>query len=231
MARRKNRSQVRFARVPAGGETCPFCLMLASRGFVYHSAQNAGDDGHYHAHCRCRIVPSWGSVGVEGYNPAELYDRWKHPEKYARAKAITSVDGLFRSVGADYNEQYAAWHKRASMTDLNYIKWDVQNRHFRGTKEYEKALAQRGVLSYFTITPEELSDLIKVYASHGQPVISHAGYWGNKEVCTTDKVIGYTYSKTGVEEPTRAFTIHYKMDGGLHAVPKFDMGEVPDDIR
>lgn len=27
----------RFARVPGGGETCKFCLMLASRGFVYHT--------------------------------------------------------------------------------------------------------------------------------------------------------------------------------------------------
>lgn len=65
----------RWARVPSGGETCPFCLMLASRGFVYRSDESAGS--HYHANCDCRIVPGWDGMKVEGYDPDELYDRWK----------------------------------------------------------------------------------------------------------------------------------------------------------
>lgn len=66
---------VKFARVPTGAETCPWCIALASRGFVYSSAEAAGIDGHYHAHCDCRIVPSWGG-GVEGYDPEALYDEY-----------------------------------------------------------------------------------------------------------------------------------------------------------
>ena len=34
-----------FARVPAGTETFTFCLMLASRGAVYHSRKTAGERG------------------------------------------------------------------------------------------------------------------------------------------------------------------------------------------
>lgn len=33
----------RFARIPTGFETCTFCLMLASRGAVYHSRKMAGE--------------------------------------------------------------------------------------------------------------------------------------------------------------------------------------------
>lgn len=60
--------RVRYARVPSGGETCPFCAMLASRGFVYHSEELAS---HAHAGCRCRVVPGWDGADsrVEGYDP------------------------------------------------------------------------------------------------------------------------------------------------------------------
>ena len=34
------RDGLRYARVPMGGETCSFCAMLASRGFVYKSARS-----------------------------------------------------------------------------------------------------------------------------------------------------------------------------------------------
>ena len=73
----------RFARVPAGSETCSFCIMLASRGFVYLTKESAGENNHYHAHCDCRIVPGFdGETVVPGYDPDTLYDQWKHPEKY-----------------------------------------------------------------------------------------------------------------------------------------------------
>lgn len=64
----------RFARVPSGVKTCAFCSMLASRGFVYLSAETAGTLGQYHADCDCEIVPSWDkSPKVEGYDPEALY--------------------------------------------------------------------------------------------------------------------------------------------------------------
>lgn len=76
----------RYARVPSGGETCEFCIMLASRGFVYLSEESARDKkggGHYHANCDCRIVPGFdGETTIPGYDPDKLYDQWKNPEKY-----------------------------------------------------------------------------------------------------------------------------------------------------
>lgn len=70
----------KWARVPSGSETCGFCLMLASRGFVYSSDKAAGGDGHYHAHCDCRIVPGFDGMMVEGYDPESLYAQWKTSE-------------------------------------------------------------------------------------------------------------------------------------------------------
>ena len=67
---------VKFARIPAGSETCPFCIALSSRGFVYSSAEAAGINGHYHANCDCRIVPSWDDSAFEGYDPDALYEEY-----------------------------------------------------------------------------------------------------------------------------------------------------------
>ena len=44
--------------VSAGFETCPFCLMPASRGAVYHTRKSAGEWKHFHRGCDCKVAPS-----------------------------------------------------------------------------------------------------------------------------------------------------------------------------
>ena len=73
---RRDPKKVRYARVPTGAETCDFCLMLASRGFVYQSEGTAGA-GHTHSSCDCRCVPGWDGMEVEDYDPRSIYDRWQ----------------------------------------------------------------------------------------------------------------------------------------------------------
>lgn len=71
--------RVKFARIPRGSKSypngCPFCQMLASRGFVYRSKLTAGgiDPDHYHSDCQCMVVPGWDGASVEGYDPRD-YD-------------------------------------------------------------------------------------------------------------------------------------------------------------
>ena len=73
----------RFARVLQGAHSCDFCVMLSSRGPVYHTAESAGFLNHYHMNCDCRIVPVWGAEMVmtkaggwiaRGFTPIEGYD-------------------------------------------------------------------------------------------------------------------------------------------------------------
>lgn len=75
---RKDPRKPRYARVPQG-PTCAFCIMLASRGFVYASAESAGGDmNDYHADCDCEIIPNWDKKNpkIEGYDPEALYKRY-----------------------------------------------------------------------------------------------------------------------------------------------------------
>ena len=82
----------KYARVPSGSETCRFCLMLASRGFVYSSKRNAGAVDHYHNDCDCRVVCDWTGGGVEGYDPDEIAERW-HDLEWADADARAERNG------------------------------------------------------------------------------------------------------------------------------------------
>ena len=70
-----------FARVSTGTETCTFCLMLASRGAVYHTRKTAGEWRHFHRGCDCKVVPSFEDDPeaelVQGVKPRELYERYK----------------------------------------------------------------------------------------------------------------------------------------------------------
>lgn len=84
MVRNCERNGIRYARVPSGTETCAFCFMLSSRGFVYRSKGSANrnhrtGDG-YHRNCDCIVVPGFGDLPpdaqVEGYAPSQMYDRW-----------------------------------------------------------------------------------------------------------------------------------------------------------
>lgn len=57
-----------YARVPVG-PTCRFCVMVASRGFVYRTEVSAGDSNDWHDKCNCMIVPGrFPSDYPDGYD-------------------------------------------------------------------------------------------------------------------------------------------------------------------
>lgn len=72
-----DRRGVTFARVPVG-DTCSWCLMLASRGFVYTSAKNAGEMRQFHDWDDCLIVPSDAKDLPPEYDPEKLYDLYSN---------------------------------------------------------------------------------------------------------------------------------------------------------
>ena len=71
-------ADVRYARVPSGLETCAFCFMLSSRGFVYHNEATAGRMHEFHPNCDCTIVPgAKGRTKIDGYDPETMHENWK----------------------------------------------------------------------------------------------------------------------------------------------------------
>ena len=67
----------RWARIPEP-DACAFCMMLATRGAVYASAESAGDGiNRYHSRCRCDVVAVHGrwEYAPEVADALDLYKR------------------------------------------------------------------------------------------------------------------------------------------------------------
>ena len=94
-----------FARVPTGFETCTFCLMLASRGAVYHTRKTAGEWKHFHRGCDCKVVPSFegdpDAELVQGVKPRELYERYKQFKEIESYKLPRAQEDALKAARAD----------------------------------------------------------------------------------------------------------------------------------
>lgn len=107
---RDRRAGVRYARVPSGRETCGFCLMLASRGFVYATKATAGDIGrlynYYHDHCDCTVVPGALGTEIDGYDPIWYYEVYRDARETA---GVTNSTKELNKVVNEINRRKREW--------------------------------------------------------------------------------------------------------------------------
>lgn len=90
----------RWARVPVG-ETCAWCLMLASQGAWYHSEETAlgAEPDHYHSNCDCIAVFYADADDIAGYD-----DLLRYKEMYYEADNMRLANAAGRS---EYPEELA----------------------------------------------------------------------------------------------------------------------------
>ena len=76
----------RWARVPVG-DTCAWCLMLASNGTWYLSEKTAigADPGHYHDGCNCIAVYHSNAESISGYSQLTKYKEMYYEAENARS--------------------------------------------------------------------------------------------------------------------------------------------------
>lgn len=77
-SKKRRHSGAQVAWVPHG-DTCPFCLMLASRGWMNQTNDGAENHAeHIHANCDCTYAVRFDNhSGVAGYDPDEYYDMFQ----------------------------------------------------------------------------------------------------------------------------------------------------------
>lgn len=129
---RDARRGARFARVPMGAHACQFCLMLASRGFVYHNAKTAGEFAHYHSDCRCKVVAGFPEMTyyykngvkvsrgtdptVEGYDPDAYFKEYelrRDVESMRKAGSLAVAGDLTRNPDGEEMRRNAVQMRRA----------------------------------------------------------------------------------------------------------------------
>ena len=118
------RDGAQFAWVPHG-DTCAFCITLASRGWQYMSkkAMRNGHAEHIHAHCDCEYAVRFdGKSTVAGYDPdkylEEYYDSNGDINKMRRKRYAQNKDIINARKRKAYAEQAYRKVKRGASTEI-----------------------------------------------------------------------------------------------------------------
>lgn len=118
----------RWARVPVG-DTCAWCLMLASQGAWYVSEETALgiDPGHYHSCCNCEAVYHADPEGISGYQGRlEGYKRAYYDAENARLANASGRRPYSKELAARIAKAKAE-HKARYDAGLTDKKWTVYN--------------------------------------------------------------------------------------------------------
>lgn len=87
------RDNAQFAWISMG-DTCAFCLTLASRGWQYMSAKSLrnGHAEHIHANCDCQYAVRFDNKStVEGYDPDVYLDIYNNAEGFTSKEKINYI--------------------------------------------------------------------------------------------------------------------------------------------
>ncbi len=129
------------------GDTCPFCITLASQGWMPASkAVMKGDHAeHIHAHCDCEFCIRFdGKSSVQGYDPKKYLKMYEDAEG---TKPIDKINAMRREKYADIKDERNARRRElyaSKYSDLNYKYKDALKEYlttadpFRGTITYDK---------------------------------------------------------------------------------------------
>lgn len=94
MLKNAARDGAQFAWVPHG-DTCPFCIMLASNGWQYVSKKTLrrGHAEHIHANCDCEYVVRFSEQdGVAGYDPDHYKAIYDNADGYNWQQKLRSME-------------------------------------------------------------------------------------------------------------------------------------------
>ena len=223
------RDGAQFAWVPHG-DTCAFCLTLASRGWQYASkkALKGGHAEHIHSNCDCQYTIRFDeNTNVKGYDPDKYLSMYRNAEGSTPQERINSMrrEQHQRETVAARNTQLlleAESPFRNPSTPLTIASYD-QSKHIVGGEKYNQYMSNHEYPpSYLTIDEEEIQNLIDKYHGYGILELNRNGeIIPVEKIVDNEKVIGYAVNNlTGEEVPTSGFKIHYSNEG-THIVPMY----------
>lgn len=153
------RDGAEFAWVPHG-DTCAFCITLASRGWQRMSkkALKKGHAEHIHAHCDCEYAVRFdGKSSVAGYDPDKYLEEYNNAggdiNKMRRIRYEKNKDSINARKRALYAEKKLNLQFFAKVPDEKLTEYALNFEHPTGK---EKAKAFKEALGY---TKENYADL------------------------------------------------------------------------
>lgn len=164
------RDGAEWAWVPQG-DTCPFCLTLASRGWqkASQAAIKGGHAEHIHANCDCEYA-----IRFDGHSTVAGYD----PEKYLRQYRAADGDiNKLRRVNYAANKERINAQKRAAYAARKAAFTSTQNRAILGSIDNDGSVKKIELTVLGNLDPS--------------PLISTFGHLQTTEVVVTDERIAH----------------------------------------
>ncbi|WP_303249715.1 hypothetical protein [uncultured Slackia sp.] len=183
---RRDQLKPKYARVPSGGETCEFCIMLASRGAVYGTEEAAS---HAHPGCDCRVVPSFGDGSeIEGYDPDEYYELWK-----------SGVLKKEESIRKSFNREWAKFQKDGT-----------EQAYFSTVGQYIRSFSDEGLMDCEFRAKPLAKELMTAAAlaknGHRVRFLPETGGYGEKNPdCILDNEFIYDFKRVESGNPNKIF--------------------------
>lgn len=125
------RDRAQFAWIPAG-DTCAFCITLASRGWQNISAKSLrnGHAEHIHSNCDCAyMVRHSEDFNIKGYDPDKYFDMYEDADPGGKPK--DKINAMRREAYAENKDEInaqkrAAYEKRQELnsSEAEEIKVD-----------------------------------------------------------------------------------------------------------
>ena len=223
------RDGAQFAWVPHG-DTCAFCLTLASRGWQYASkkALKGGHAEHIHSNCDCQYMIRFDEhSNVEGYDPDRYLSMYRNAEGRTPQERINSMrrEQHQRETVVARNMPLlleAESPFRNPSTPLTIASYN-QSKHIVGGEKYNQYMRNHEYPpSYLIIDEEEIQKLIDNYHGSGILELNRNGeIIPIEKIVDNEKAIGYAVNNlTGEEVLTSGFKIHYSNEG-THIVPMY----------
>ena len=202
------RDGAEWAWVPHG-DTCPFCIMLASNGWQRASEKilKGGHAEHIHANCDCEFAVRFNSsTGVAGYDPEKYLRQYRAAGSDVKAMRRIDYAKKHERINAQKREAYAErkkWTETSKGDIIDYnkavfagkkdITWHL-NKHkadFEGWSE-EQYLHRARELLQKPLQPGELEEVTRSDGS-----VSRYCYSTNEFVATTNDGNIRTFFKPG----------------------------------
>ena len=176
---KKRHSGAKVAWIPSG-DTCPFCLMLASKGWQNQTVWGANNHSeHIHANCDCTYAVKFNdSVDYAGYDPDEYKAIYDNAEGKTRDEKFRSMNRQYRAenkdkINAQKRANYALKSKRGA-ADIGGgvpVKYDEKASFAVNIPDYSEkinqqlSLATRKVAEYGSKADYEYASIIDLEAA------------------------------------------------------------------
>lgn len=168
------RDGAQFAWIPSG-DTCAFCLTLASRGWqkVSKNTLKKGHAEHIHAHCDCQYAVRFDEKStVEGYDPDKYLEMYENAEGKTPEEKINSLRRTLQVNKKTANmskEEYARatklWKQvkeiKIPQSEREHVYEELDNN--LSVEEKESAIVRRSIGNYVYTAVNKGHNQYKIY--------------------------------------------------------------------